>query len=70
MGSFANIYDDVAVEDETKAANPIVGLDGGMWLAEQLTAGLISVRVAAAALRCQAREIVLLRRHQPLEQRQ
>ncbi len=68
MGSVDKIFDDVPVIDETDQGIPAVALDGA-WLAEQLLAGLMPVRSAAAALRCQAAEIALLRRSCGLEAR-
>ena len=68
MGSVDKIFDDVPALDETDQDTPTVTFDGA-WLADQLLAGLMPLRVAAAALRYQAREIALLRRSCGLEAR-
>ena len=59
MGSLVKIYDDVV--DVDGEAGPVEAIDGER-IAAQLVAGQIEARVAAAALRCYAAEIALLRR--------
>ena len=67
MGSVEKLFDDVPALDDTNDQAPhTVALDGAR-LAEQLLAGLINIRTAAAALRYQAGEIALLRRSVALD---